>query len=197
MGGCGKTQAVQTIAQELKELTLRQVVTTEEPSRKNREKIFALQKSGVAPMKVVEAFYDDRVEVINGVVRPALKSGKHAVSNRGFPCTHAYEGALGASRQEMIRVHKERLGDFTADWIFYLALSDSRIGLARKKDLQGDPFDQREPDYFVSVAAEYAQMARENFMGKWVTVDADKRINDVQTQLRLSVLKLLHDTSKN
>lgn len=206
-GGCGKTQAAEFLQQEWTQKTKRKTIITEEPSRQNRNAIFALANTeGVPAMDVVRAFYNDRVSVINGTVKPNLEDGNNVVSIRGYPCTHAYEGPLGATHEEMYAEHLQRFGPWGADYIYYLRLSDPIIGLKRKgAKLDGDPFDEsKKHEYHLAVIAEYDRMAeRYNFtnrfsdpiFGRWITIDADRNIPKVQEQLEKTteeVIRLLH-----
>lgn len=195
LGGSGKTHAGEFLSKVWGKYSGRRVVITEEPSAGNRRAIFAAAKNSDVPaMAVVKMFYDDRKLIINDFVRPNLAAGNHVLSLRGFPCTFAYEGALGVPLGEIKREHVTRLGNTGADIVYYLRLSDPRIGLRRKAgELGGDIFDAKDIDYHKKVSDIYDLMAkdygnfggsRDNIFGWWITVDADQSVSEVQRQLR-------------
>lgn len=202
LGGCGKTHAAECLANEWTALNHRRTIITEEPTRKNRNEIFATAaQPGVLPMTIVRMFYDDRRILINDLVRPSLALGENVISIRGYPCTHAYEGPLGATSEEMYAEHLRQLGLQGADLIYYLRLTDPQKGLLRKNGkLDGDTFDMKKHDYHLAVMAEYDLMAErygvsnsfaDPVFGRWVTIDADQSIPEVQRQLCDSTRELV------
>jgi dTMP kinase len=146
-----------------------------------------------APCPLASAFiaFADRAQHMHEIVRPALISGRHVVSDRGAVSTVVYQGfGEGVPRKMLTRHNRRTVGDLL-DLTVVLCVSPS---VARTRI--GDPNDRYETDAMQQkVARGYAAVILDPQIvgaGKHlVTVDGEGTPEDVHIRVRAVVSNLL------
>ena len=105
--------------------------------------------------------FSARIEHVEKVIKPALKSGKIVICDRFVDSTFAYQGsAMGLSFEVIEQIQKIAIGEFLPDITFLIDVSVD-IAFARIKDRStnnryeklGRDFHQRTRDGFLEIAA--------------------------------------------
>jgi dTMP kinase len=125
----------------------------------------------------------DRAQHMAEVVRPALASGRHVVSDRSVYSTLAYQGyGRGLPLDELRRINVWAMGGIWPDLVILLTVpAEVTADRLRKRQLDrferaGDEFYRRVDDGFAALAA--AERDR------WAVIDATQPKEDVATMIR-------------
>jgi dTMP kinase len=132
----------------------------------------------------------DRAQHIAQIVRPALDSGQHVVSDRSVYSTLAYQGhGRGLPLDELRTINDWAIGDVWPDLVILLRVPDevTRDRL-RKREL--DRFEQAGDDFHARVDAGFAAMANAD-PERWIVVDATAPVGDVALSVREHVRERL------
>ncbi len=137
--GAGKTSARDTVVAVLKELGINEFVFTREPGGTPlAEKLRQLIKQGEGDEVITDKaellmLYAARVQLVENVIKPALKQGKWVIGDRHDLSSQAYQGGgRGLDANLLMTLKQAVLGDFTPDLTLYLDV-DPEIGLARAR----------------------------------------------------------------
>lgn len=187
--GAGKTTAIKTVASVLTEYGVNDQVMTREPGgTKLAESIRQLIKHGVdgellnATAELL-MFYAARVQLVESVIKPALRQGKWVIGDRHDLSTQAYQGGGRQLDQTFIVMLKKMvLGDFNPDLTFYLDLPPE-LGLERAKQRgKLDHFELQSVDFFRKTRDRYLELAKNN--GSIIIIDAAKSLDQVTLQIK-------------
>jgi len=191
--GCGKTCQIPGLAEYLRSQGL-DVLTTREPggtqiSEQVREVIMSMRNKAMHPRTEILLFQSARAQLVEEVIRPALKDGRVVICDRFTDSTMAYQGY--GHQTDLVFLRK--LLDFTTgslhpDLTLLLDL-DVETGLKRRQDGGGEwnRLDDYDLDFHRRVRAGYHELVKQE-PERWVTVDANRTKNEIQQALRL-VLK--------
>ncbi len=182
--GCGKT----TIHQHLKKVFPDALFVREPGSSPLAEGIRSLlldpNIGDMTPRQELHFFTAARLDVILHEVQPARHSGRHVVSDRGWPETFAHQWWTGMGRKDLYRflaeVDDEEI-PFPDMWLYFDL--DPEIGLSRRgKTSEVNRIDMQ--------PLEYHRRVREGFMYLFERasfrremIDASKSIEEVQQQV--------------
>ena len=120
----------------------------------------------------------DRAQHMAEVVRPALASGRHVVSDRSVYSTLAYQGyGRGLPLDELRRINEWAMGGIWPDLVVLLMVPQD-VSAERLRKRQLDRFEQAGDDFHGRVVRGYAAMA-ETEPDRWVVVDATRPKDDV------------------
>ena len=126
--------------------------------------------------------YAARIQLVENVIKPALKMGKWVIGDRHDLSTQAYQGG----GRELDRIFIETLqtqvlGNFKPDLTLYLDISPE-LGLKRARSRgQLDRIEQQSLAFFERIRQRYLELAdRDNTI---VTIDAAKSIAEVTAQI--------------
>ena len=132
----------------------------------------------------------DRAQHLAQVVRPALASGRHVVSDRSVYSSLAYQGAgrqLGMD--EVLRVNSWAVGDTLPDLVVLIAVPAEEMEIRlRKRDL--DRFERAGADFHRRVAEGFAALAEQD-PSRWVVIDGLLPKDEVESIIRSVVLERL------
>ena len=132
----------------------------------------------------------DRAQHLAQVVRPALASGRHVVSDRSVYSSRAYQGAgrqLGMD--EVLRVNSWAVGDTLPDLVVLIAVPAEEMEIRlRKRDL--DRFERAGADFHRRVAEAFAELA-ERDPARWVVIDGLLPKDEVEAMIRSVVAERL------
>lgn len=137
-------------------------------------------------------FMADRANHMETVVRPALESGRHVFSDRGFPETFAYQLFTRLQIEDPAHYLAE-LQDRKWPWpdLWLLLDVDPAVGLQRRRLAGGlTTFDQRDLDYHRSVQTAFHRFAKRAPFPVAV-VDASQPLDQVSAEVLRLVERVL------
>jgi dTMP kinase len=187
--GCGKSTASKRLAAELDAVLTRETGGT---------RIGQLVRNIVADPASTEL--DDRAEalLIAGdraqhmaeIVLPALKAGRHVVSDRSVYSSLAYQGyGRGLSVAEVRTVNDWAVQGRWPDLVIFLDVSPA-VQAHRLKHRDLDRFEQSGDDFYGRVLHGFRTMAAED-PARWVTLNADGTPAEVHADIMALVRERL------
>ena len=186
--GAGKTTAINTVARILKQHHISDLQFTREPGGTPiAEALRNIIKNGLDNEPLTDKaellmLYAARIQLVDNVIKPALKMGKWVIGDRHDLSTQAYQG--GGRQIDKIFIETlqaQVLGDFKPDLTLYLDIVPE-LGLMRARSRgQLDRIEQQSLPFFERIRQRYLQLAeRDNTI---VIIDANKSIEEVTTQI--------------
>ncbi|MBI6234441.1 dTMP kinase [Proteus mirabilis] len=187
--GAGKTSAIQTVVDTLKQQGITDLAFTREPGGTPlAEKLRELIKQGIEGEKVTDKaellmLYAARVQLVENVIKPALAQGKWVIGDRHDLSSQAYQGGgRGIDKALMKSLRDTVLADFKPDLTLYLDL-DPAVGLARARARgELDRIEKESMDFFYRTRERYRALAKED--ASIITIDASQDIDKVQADIR-------------
>lgn len=187
--GAGKTSAIQTVVDTLKQQGITDLAFTREPGGTPlAEKLRKLIKQGIEGEKVTDKaellmLYAARVQLVENVIKPALAQGKWVIGDRHDLSSQAYQGGgRGIDKALMKSLRDTVLADFKPDLTLYLDL-DPAVGLARARARgELDRIEKESMDFFYRTRERYRALAKED--ASIITIDASQDIDKVQADIR-------------
>ncbi|WP_100157842.1 dTMP kinase [Proteus columbae] len=187
--GAGKTSAIQTVIDTLKDKGITNLAFTREPGGTPlAEKLRELIKQGIDGEKVTDKaellmLYAARVQLVENVIKPALAEGKWVIGDRHDLSSQAYQGGgRGLDKDLMLSLRNTVLGDFRPDLTLYLDL-DPAVGLARARARgELDRIEKESMDFFYRTRERYQALAKDD--DSIITIDASQTIEKVQADIR-------------
>ncbi len=132
----------------------------------------------------------DRAQHLAEIVRPALASGRHVVSDRSVYSTLAYQGyGRGLPIDEVRRINEWAIGDTWPDLVVLLTVPD-QVTTERMRKRELDRFEQAGDDFHRRVDTGFADMAAADPQ-RWMVVDASGPRDAVAQLIRSSVRQRL------
>lgn len=187
--GGGKTTQAELLAPWLSEATNREVVLTHEPGATDLgEALRRLVQDGEDMHARTEAllFAADRAHHVDQIVAPALARGAIVISDRFFDSSIAYQAGGRQLPQDVV----ERLSHWASDGI----VPDCTVLLNVEPETTARRM-MRNPDRMERAGLAFHQRTRDAFLrlanddpDRWVVVDADGGIEEVQDQIRAAVM---------
>ncbi len=186
--GAGKTTAINTVARILKQSNIEDLQFTREPGGTPiAEALRNIIKNGLEYEPLTDKaellmLYAARIQLIDNVIKPALKIGKWVIGDRHDLSTQAYQGGGRQLDSVLIEtLQKQVLGDFKPDLTLYLDV-DPKIGLMRAKSRgQLDRIEQQSILFFERTRQRYLELAMQD--DTIVTIDASQSMNVVTQQI--------------
>ncbi|MBN4112338.1 dTMP kinase [Proteus mirabilis] len=187
--GAGKTSAIQTVVDTLKQQGITDLAFTREPGGTPlAEKLRELIKQGIKGEKVTDKaellmLYAARVQLVENVIKPALAQGKWVIGDRHDLSSQAYQGGgRGIDKALMKSLRDTVLADFKPDLTLYLDLEPA-VGLARARARgELDRIEKESMDFFYRTRERYQALAKED--ASIITIDASQDIDKVQADIR-------------
>ena len=196
--GAGKSTALHTIKRILSD-QVPQLVTTREPGgTKAGEVIRKLIKEPSTESLDARAelllLYAARVQLIEQVIRPAIKSGCWVLADRFELSTLAYQGGGRKLSQEMIAsLSSFCLQDIQPDLTIFLDI-DPETGLQRaRKRGKGDRIEREKLQFFQDVYESYHRYLKN--MKNVIWIDASQSLYAVQHEIGVTLKKYMQDDS--
>ena len=186
--GAGKTTAINTVARILKQSNIEDLQFTREPGGTPiAEALRNIIKNGLEHEPLTDKaellmLYAARIQLIDNVIKPALKIGKWVIGDRHDLSTQAYQGGGRQLDSVLIKtLQKQVLGDFKPDLTLYLDV-DPKIGLMRAKSRgQLDRIEQQSILFFERTRQRYLELAMQD--DTIVTIDASQSMDVVTQQI--------------
>lgn len=186
--GAGKTTAINTVARILKQHHIADLQFTREPGGTPiAEALRNIIKNGLDNEPLTDKaellmLYAARIQLVDNVIKPALKMGKWVIGDRHDLSTQAYQGGGRQIDKVFIEtLQAQVLGNFKPDLTLYLDIVPE-LGLMRAKSRgQLDRIERQSLPFFERIRQRYLQLAeRDNTI---VIIDANKSIEEVTAQI--------------
>ncbi|MDY4595368.1 MAG: dTMP kinase [[Pasteurella] aerogenes] len=194
--GAGKSTAHQAVAETLQQLGVEQVVFTREPggtplAEKLRQLIKHETEEVVTDKAELLMLYAARVQLVENVIKPALRVGKWVVGDRHDLSSQAYQGGGRQLDASLLATFKQAvLGDFAPDFTLYLDI-DPAVGLARARGRgELDRIEQQNLDFFHRTRAKYLQLVQQ--LPNAVVIDAAQSIEQVRADIQRAVIDFVN-----
>ncbi|MBE8595411.1 dTMP kinase [Xenorhabdus sp. BG5] len=194
--GAGKTTAIQTVVETLKQQGISDLVLTREPGGTPlAEKLRELIKQGVEGESLTDKaellmLYAARVQLVENIIKPALAKGTWVIGDRHDLSSQAYQGGgRGIDQHLMASLRNAALGDFSPDLTLYLDVLPE-VGLQRALERgELDRIEKESLDFFHRTRTRYLElMAKDDSIKK---IDATQPLEKVQGDIRHTLLAWL------
>ncbi len=186
--GAGKTTAIETVARVLNKHHISDLLFTREPGGTPiAEALRNIIKNGLDNEPLTDKaellmLYAARIQLVDNVIKPALKMGKWVIGDRHDLSTQAYQGGGRQIDKVFIEtLQAQVLDNFKPDLTLYLDIAPE-LGLMRARSRgQLDRIEQQSLPFFERIRQRYLQLVeRDNTV---ITIDANKSIEEVTTQI--------------
>lgn len=183
--GSGKSSIVKTIYKTLLKFGVFFVDLVHEPGGTNlADKLAELLKDIKIKEEITHEselfmFYAARSQLINNVIRPAIKNGRWVLSDRNNLSSQAYQGGGRGLNFDLIKIlDKYTLKDLEPDLIFYLDVKPE-ISLNRISNrLNLDRIEKETLDFFNRTRKCYLDLVLKN--KKIIKIDANQSLIEVK-----------------
>lgn len=194
--GAGKTSASAQVVDVLREQGIRDVVFTREPGGTPlAEALRTLIKNGAGGEPVTDRaellmLYAARVQLVEGVIKPALARGAWVVGDRHDLSSQAYQGGGRGMDARLLQTLRDAvLGDFRPDLTLYLDIPPA-LGLARARARgELDRIEVESLAFFDRTRARYQALAAAD--DRIVTIDASQPLAAVSDAIRRQLTQWL------
>jgi dTMP kinase len=194
--GCGKTSQIPPLAEYLRGQGY-DVLTTREPGGTEigdqvRHVIMDLKNKGMDPRTEILLFQASRVQIVEQVIRPALRAGQVVLCDRYADSTLAYQGYGHRSDLVFLRqLLHFATGGLQPDLTLLLDL-DAEEGLKRRQggNVEWNRLDDYDLDFHQRVRQGYHLLAAQE-PARWQVVDASVTREALQAELRGIIMKRL------
>ena len=160
--GCGKSTLLQALAERLREQGHAVTLSREPGGTAAGERIRAVvldsRHTGLSPLSELFLMLAARAQLVEEVLRPALRRGEIVLCDRYGDSSSAYQGegrGLGLDRVE--ELNRLATGDLVPDLTFLVDLSPEE-GRARMGDRQRDRMEREEAGFHERVRAGYEKL---------------------------------------
>lgn len=128
----------------------------------------------------------DRAQHIADVVRPAIESGHHVVSDRSVYSTLAYQGyGRGLPVDELHVLNRWAIGNLWPDLVVLMHVADE-VARTRLQRRELDRFERAGDEFHRRVDTGFARMAADD-PDRWIVVEASGPVDDVARTIRDAV----------
>ncbi len=189
-GGEGGGKTTQSIRLRKKLLELdREVITLREPggtaiSEQIRQVALSPDNIGMEFSTEVLLFQAARAQLYHEIVIPSLEVGKIVVMDRSRDSSVVYQGMVRGFGRKII----ESLNNLSTDNIFpdltYLLDLPVDLGLKRRVDSgKMDRLDMEAREFHQQVREAYLQLAKEDAANRWVIINAEQKLEQVEKDI--------------
>ncbi|CAM3651546.1 Thymidylate kinase [Vibrio aerogenes CECT 7868] len=187
--GAGKTTAIQTVVDFLRESGVTSVTQTREPGGTPiAEKLRAIFKQEhdhetLQDMSELFLIYAARVQLVETVIKPSLLKGTWVIGDRHDLSAQAYQGGgRGIDRHVLTQLRQMALKNFSPDLTLYLDI-DPKLGLERARGRgELDRIEKMDLGFFERTRECYMDFARHDQSIR--TIDAGQSLQQVQADIR-------------
>ena len=191
--GSGKTSHIPHLVEYLRDKGYT-VFSTREPGGTSigeqiREVIHDLQNQEMHPRTETLLYQAARAQIVEQVIKPRLAKGEVVLSDRYYDSTIAYQGYGHQQDLEQVRaLVKYATGGLIPDLTVLLDV-DVEEGLRRKKQngAEWNRMDAQNVEFYRRVRAGYLEMVKAE-SNRWVVVDAGRKWDEVQEELRQVII---------
>lgn len=192
--GSGKSTLAARLAEALA-LKGRRVLRTREPggtplSEKVRHLLLDARNAGITPLAELFLYMASRAQLVEKVIRPALKHGVDVVCDRYYYSTAAYQGAAGGVGPAHVLDIAERIARFERPDLVLLLDLHPKVARARKGHAPLDRMELKGQAYQLRVRRGFLALARRD-PKRFRIIDADCPMEEVFRQIWKAVRRAL------
>lgn len=123
-------------------------------------------------------------------IKKALENGRIILADRYFTSTLAYQCAQGFSVEKALKF-AELFDIIKPDLIIYLKVSPETSMERKKKEKIELDFFEKDLEFRKKVSLKYDELASKNIFSNWITVNAEKLIEEVGKEIENIVNKII------
>jgi dTMP kinase len=183
--GCGKSTHASLLAEDLGAVLTRETGGTR-IGAKIRDILHDADHTELSDKAEVLLIAADRAQHLQQILRPALQSGRHVVSDRSAYSSLAYQGYGRGVHLETVR----RINDWALDgtWPDLVLLIDvpEAVLMERMRERDLDRFEQADGEFHERVRAGFAEMAAAD-PDHWLVIDGTGNTDEVARLIRETV----------
>ena len=154
-------------------------------------KIILEKKYRISTTEEILLLMSARSNHINSVIKPSIDKGKVVISDRFADSTFVYQGYVNKfGLKNAISLHKKILKNYLPVKTFLFMLDAKEIIKRIKKRKYYNKYDKIDINFHKKVIQGYRKLSRNN--NRFIIIDAEKRIGDIQKQIQSSILKYLN-----
>ena len=194
--GGGKTTQIVRLRERLRE-AYKDVIALREPGgtavgEQIREVVLSSKNTGISFTTEVLLFQAARAQIYREVVTPSLQAGKVVVMDRTRDSSVVYQGIVRKFGRELIdQLNNISTQNTSPDLTFLLDVSVD-VGLDRRaKTGKFDRLDMESKSFHQQVREAYLTLAKEDTDNRWVVIDAEQSLDEVEEQIWKEVQKRL------
>jgi dTMP kinase len=165
------------------------VVVLREPggtpiSEQIRDVVLSAKNIGIAYTTEVLLFQAARAQLYREVVLPSLEAGKIVLMDRTRDSSVVYQGTVRKFGVELIENLNEISTKNTYPSLTFLLDVDVKEGLMRQAVAGGvNRFEMENTSFHDEVRQAYLDLAKKNDHNRWVVIDANKSVDDVEKNI--------------
>ncbi len=150
------------------------------------------RKGDVAPRSEALLYAADRAHHVATKVRPALERGEVVITDRYLDSSVAYQGVGRALKAADVRaISMFAVENLLPDLTILLDLDAAKAAARRNQTGEApDRLEREKIEFFESVRQAFLDMAAAE-PHRWLVIDADQSVNEMQAQIRARVSQLL------
>ncbi|HYD34668.1 MAG TPA: dTMP kinase [Vitreimonas sp.] len=190
--GGGKTTQIVRLRERLLAAG-KDVIVLREPggtviSEQIREVVLSSKNIGIAFTTEVLLFQAARAQIYREIVLPSLEAGKVVLMDRSRDSSVAYQGLVRGFGKDMIESLNDISTKHTYPNLTFLLDLPVEVGLERReKSGKMDRLDMEASEFHQKVREAYLTLAEENKGKRWVTIDANHELDEVEEEIWLQV----------
>lgn len=194
--GGGKSTQIVRLREKLSKAG-KDVVVVREPggtaiSEKIREILLDKQNTGMAYTTEVLLFQSARAQIYREIVLPSLQAGKVVLMDRSRDSSVVYQGMVRGFGKELIESLNDISTKKTYPNLTILLDVEPELGLQRQAENgQHNRMEMQGMDFHNAVNKAYTELASADKSGRWVIIDANKSIDEVEANVWQVVQKTL------
>ena len=192
--GSGKTVQTRALYRRLSRLAIPALLTYEPGGTVAGERIARLVKwahdAGISPLTELLLFNASRAQLVEEIIKPALKSGKVVICDRYADSTIAYQGYGRGLDLEMVRAANNTATGGLKPGLTILLDIPFEAGIARKANRKHDRFEQETIAFHRRVRQGYLKLAAEE-PERWLVINASQPKDEIAKIIWQRVSRLL------
>jgi dTMP kinase len=197
LDGSGKTTAIKSVANQLRQQVESEIVITREPGGSPvAEKIrhLVLRSDPLSPITETLLIAAGRADHVDKVIRPALSRGALVISDRFFDSSVAYQGfARGVGFEKVLELNLWGIGDLIPDLTFFI---DTNPQVSTRRI-------SKHPDRLERLGLELQLQARqgyqkliEKFPERYRVFKPETKLSEIAAQITHTILRKLDSNGK-
>jgi len=192
--GCGKSTQSRRLFHRLQKLAIPALLVHEPGVTALGKKIRRLLKQSeglkISPIAELLMFNAARVQLVDEVIKPALKKETVVICDRYADSTTAYQGyGRGLDLGVVMAANKIGTQGIAPDLVILMDIAVEE-GLGRKKHEQADRFQKESLSFHRRVRQGYLKLAAAE-TGRWMVIDATRSKEEIAGMIWQKVSKLL------
>ncbi len=180
--GCGKSTQVNLLVKYLTERDIPYIKVREPGGTHLGEMIRGiLMNQEMCARSELLLFLASRAQLVESVIKPALKNGKIVIADRFAHSSVAYQGCGRELGPEIVKI----LNDFATDEtypniVFYIDIPVD-VAMERMKNQRKDRIEKEGKEFWERIRNCYLEMSKSN--EKFVIIDGTKTIDEIHEEI--------------